>query len=173
MKTKLYKYLLYTWLLAHLLHPLMFFIDSNIIQSNQLFFSWTPASIFAFSAFGIMVSVPAAFISMLSLMILVRSDLPARLAFITWLIIVPLSAAAGGAFVMKYAVGFFDPTFIGIFIPGMMAGVAAVLIRYKQFLKLVRLVNDKSVPSYGQFFYGRKNLNDKNGMIKKKMNGAF
>ncbi|MCG2617880.1 hypothetical protein LZZ85_26500 [Terrimonas sp. NA20] len=155
MKTNLYKHLLYTWLLSHLLHPLMFFIDCQLVQSNQLFFSWEPSSIIAFSAFGILVSVPAAFISMFSLRILVRSDLPVRLSFITWLIVVPLSAAAGGAFVMKFVVGFFDPTFLGIFVPGMMAGVASVLIRYKQFAKLVRSVNDKSVPSYGQFYYGR------------------
>ncbi|MET0463725.1 MAG: hypothetical protein ABW007_11240 [Chitinophagaceae bacterium] len=155
MKTNLYKHLLYTWLLSHLLHPLMFFIDCRLVQSNQLFFSWTPASVFAFSGFGVLVSVPAAFISMFSLVILVRSELPARVAFITWLIVVPLSAAAAGAFVMKFVVGFFDPTVIGIFVPGMMAGIASVLMRYKQFAKLVRSVNDKSVPSYGQFYYGR------------------
>ena len=155
MKTNLYRHLLYTWLLAHLLHPLMFFIDCKLVQSNQLYFSWEPSSIAAFSGFGVLVSFPAALISMFSLWILVRSDLPARLSFITWLIVVPLSAAAGGAFVMKFIVGFFDPTFIGIFVPGMMAGLAAVLVRCKQFLKLLRVVNDKSVPSYGQFFYGR------------------
>jgi hypothetical protein len=155
MKTNLYRHLLNTWLLAHLLHPLMFFIDCNIVQSNQLLFSWTPSSVLAFSGFGMMVSIPAAFISMFSLMILVRADLPGRLAFITWLIIVPLSAAAGGTFVMKFIVGFFDPTFVGIFIPGMMAGTAAVLIRYKQFMKLVRTANDKNGSVYRQFFSGR------------------
>ena len=146
MRSKIYQHLLWTWVLAHLLHPLLFGIYCRIIGSDQLFFGWNHfSSVLSFTCLGIIVSMPALVISLVSLRIILFASHRPVIAFTAWLLSVLLAINIGAYFMLTMFMGFFDPSFLNIFIPGMMAALAAILIRYKQFGSLIRKVNERRI----------------------------
>lgn len=72
------------------------------------------------------------------------------IAFIVWLLTVVAAINTGAWFTLTMFMGFFNLSFLGIFIPGMIAAVVAIIIRRKQFVTLVYTVrfNQLSVQLY-------------------------
>lgn len=146
MKQTVYKHLFFTWMLAHALHPIFFGIYCSIIENNQLFFGWDHLkSLLSFTCLGIVVSMPALVISVISLRIILFASHRPAVAITAWILSVLLAINIGAYFMLMMFMGFFDFSFLNIFIPGMMAGVAAILIRYKQFVRLVHGGNERRI----------------------------
>jgi|GEM_PF-5416995 len=148
MKQTIYKHLFFTWVLAHALHPVFFGIYCSVIENNQLFFGWNHfRSLLSFTCLGIIVSMPALVISAISLRIILFASHRPVVAFTAWILSILLAINIGAYFMLTMFMGFFDFSFLNIFIPGMMAGVVGVLIRYKQFVRLVHAIDDRRMPA--------------------------
>ena len=147
MKADTFKYLFYTWMLAHLIHPLVFGIYCNLVGNGQLFFGWNHLfPVLSFTCLGILISLPALFISFISLRIILVFSLRPLMAMAAWIFAVSVSVHIGGYFMLMSFLGYVDLSFLGILVPGMIAGLAAVLLRYKQFKKLVQAGPHRFIP---------------------------
>ncbi|PZR29725.1 MAG: hypothetical protein DI535_01055 [Citrobacter freundii] len=146
MKQTIYKHLFFTWMLAHALHPVFFGICCSIVENDQLFFGWDHLkSLMSFTCLGIVVSMPALVISVISLRIILFAAHRPAVAITAWILSVLLAINIGAYFMLIMFMGFFNFSFLNIFIPGMIAAVAAILIRYKQFIRMVQGVNEKRI----------------------------
>lgn len=142
MKANFYRYLFFTWMVAHMLHPVVFGIYCSAIEGDQLFFGWNNlGSVLSFTCLGIIISMPALCLSALSLQAILRISHGPVVALVLWVIAVIASIIMAAYFTLIMFIGFFRFQFLGVFLPGMIAGVIAVLIRYKQFARLVYTVS--------------------------------
>jgi hypothetical protein len=138
----LYKHLLYTWLLAQLLHPLLFGFYCSLIEQDQLFFGWDHVKpILSFMCVGIVVSFPALLLSILALRVILFTARRPAIAFTLWMCCILAAIIIGSSFMMLFFMGYFNIIFLNIFIPGMAAGIGAVLIRRKQFIQLFCMIH--------------------------------
>lgn len=146
MKTTISKHLLYTWLLSHLLHPFLFGIYCNIIESNQLFFGWDHlASVLSFTCLGVMISMPVLIISFFVLPLIVFNARRPVFAMAAWILFILIAVSITAYVMLMGYMGYFNFSFLNIFVPGMMASVLSVLIRYKQFIRLIRSARHKAI----------------------------
>lgn len=128
MKKSIGLHVLNTWLVAHLLHPVIFIFLGLALGGSGIF----DMAIFIF-VYGIIFSLPALIFLMLVLWAILNTSIGnAGIAMITWLLF-----ALGSIMIccLIFFGGFFGEAFM-FELPALFACMAAILIRTKQFESL-------------------------------------
>jgi hypothetical protein len=117
-----------TWLLAHLLHPAVFYICNN--NESEL--------IIPMFIGGLICSIPALLLSILFIQIISMLKLNSVANLLIWaaLVFSALAINLAGVAMLLGEKDFFIKEWI-IFFPSMVAALLAILIRYRQFENLV------------------------------------
>lgn len=147
MRFKIYMHLFSSWMLAHLLHPVMtivfiFFNDpQEMIQHG---FSFGDLWILTISA--VFLSIPVLIVSLIGLRTILLSSLrDGNLAFFAWCTVVVLSLMLGGCFLILLFFGEVVPAGFKLLLPAISACMIAILLRYESFIKLFFLMRKRSV----------------------------
>lgn len=126
-----------TWLLSNLLHPLSFIIfgaikNGSLSTSGTEFFT-IGGYVFLVSLF---VSIPCLFLGWLCIKMILRSIVISdELKFITWIFLAPLLAFVE-FLILLIILDVLESDLLLYSLPGIIATVFSVLIRYPQFNKI-------------------------------------
>lgn len=138
MKKSIGLHVLNTWLLAHLLHLVIFILLGLVMGESGVF----DIAIFIF-VYGIVFSLPALVFLMLVLWAILNTSIErSGIAMITWLLF-----ALGSTMIccLLFLEGFFEEAFM-FELPSLFACMGAILIRTKQFESLFFSWRTESVP---------------------------
>ena len=128
----------YTWILANILHPVMFFLATLVMGEafgfNQNLFE----NYFLYLVYSLFISVPCLFLGWLSLYIVLATPNPDDAKFVIWLVTAPALVL----FEFLIILSLFDlielkPLLFSL--PGIAATGISILIRYPQFNKLIHI----------------------------------
>jgi len=125
----------YTWVLANLLHPVMFFLTVLVIGDSMGFNSDLVKNYFLFLTYSVCISIPCLFLGWLSLYIILITPNTDSVKFLLWLITAPALVL----FEFIIILNFFDlveKEFFLFSLPGITAIGFAIVARYQQFKKL-------------------------------------
>ena len=129
----------YTWLIANLLHPLMFlffffFRDGSF---SSLFNAETPEICLLIFIFSLLISLPALLAGWLMLGMIVLSSYTVMARFMMWLICASALVLLSFLLLSLFLDGVIDPEIISLSVPGIVAASFSICIRYKHFRKLI------------------------------------
>lgn len=130
----------YTWLLSNLLHPLLFMILSVVRKGSAGSFCSDNLIIeLSFFTASLIISLPCLLVGWLNLYLIISSPYSGNSKFLIWVITAPLLVFLEFLFILVIS-DFLEIEFLVFSIPGMVAVMIAILIRYKQFRKLSHLL---------------------------------
>ena len=130
MKVNIALHVFLTWLVAHLLHPLLFVISAGMLGDNE-----AVELVMLVFFYGILFSIPALFAGMLVVFMIVR--LPVKntgLAAVLWLLSATGSILGCGYFLLMGG-SIFGDGFLFI-LPAILSCLIAILVRINQFERL-------------------------------------
>lgn len=134
MKISLSLYILNTWLVTNLLHPVA--ILAWVMMSGHFPDRDVLAIMWIMSTWGLACSVPGLLVARIALWCVFHLRVPTPvLAFITWIFIGSICVVACG-FVLMLFLGAFEIELLEFVLPAIVAFICAVLIRYQQFIRL-------------------------------------
>lgn len=130
-------YVVNTWMLAVLIHPVLFTVGFFILEGELpilLFFYTLPM--------GLLFSIPAFLLSLLIYTPLKNADIGSRIKFIIWSLL-SLSTIPVGFYLfcaLFFGLELFSDLII-VIIPGCVSALLSILIRNKQFFQLLKQQN--------------------------------
>lgn len=128
-------YLFYTWLLANLLHPLIIWTGLHFTHSD-LAETINAGSVVIGFGISCLLSIPVLILASLGLKIIVSAKQELFASLFVWIITV------AGSIIFEVLVSMvlftsLEVSVLSLFIPAMIASAIAILIRHKQFSKLI------------------------------------
>lgn len=126
----------YTWVLANLIHPVMFFLATLIVGDASGFNQNLFESYFLYLVYSFCISFPCLFLGWLSLYIILVTPGSDDVKFFLWLVTAP----AVILFEFLVILVLFDLIKLEILlfsVPGIAAIGVSILVRYQQFKKLI------------------------------------
>ena len=133
----------YTWLLANLLHPLIFFLAALIMREAPGFDQNLFEIFYLLLFYSFCFSLPCLLLGWLCLYLIICSPYSDDAKFILWLV------TAASLIILEFLVILFigdltDLALLLFSLPGVAALSASILIRYKQFKKLIHIPKIKN-----------------------------
>lgn len=128
---KMFVHTIHTWLVAHLVHPVIFVIYFLLLNDAEGI-NWG-AGFFFIPVFALFASIPSLFITWLLLYVLTNTNLSAIEKFIAWMIsvvVVIFINFAGLRILFEAGPG---KGIDNLLVPPIIAAILSTLIRYKQF----------------------------------------
>jgi len=126
----------YTWVVANLLHPIIFFLAELIVGETIGFDFNLVAGYLLFLTYSVGISFPCLFLGWLSLYIILMTPNTDTAKFLLWLIAAP-ALILFEVIVILCLVGSVEKELFLISLPGIAATGVAIGIRYPQFRKLI------------------------------------
>lgn len=126
----------YTWVLANLLHPVMFFIATLVIGETIEFNFDLVKIYFLFLTYSVGISFPSLFLGWLSLYIILITPNTDTAKFLLWLITAP-ALILFEFIVILCLFGLVEKEIFLFSLPGITATGVAIAVRYPQFRKLI------------------------------------
>ena len=130
---KMFVHTINTWLVAHLLHPVVFVL--YFLFFNDPEYNWT-AGLFFISIFSFFASIPSLFIAWFLQYVITNANFSLLEKYIAWMIAVVVAIVFNflGLEIM-FGVGIREEIF-EILPPSIIAAILSVLVRQKQFFGL-------------------------------------
>jgi hypothetical protein len=126
----------YTWILANILHPVMFFLATFVMGEasglNQNLFE----SYFLYLIYSFFISIPCLFLGWLSLFVILVTPNTDDAKFVLWLVTAP-ALIIFEFLVILVLLDSIDMEVLLFSLPGIVATGVSVLVRYQQFRKLI------------------------------------
>jgi hypothetical protein len=142
-----------TWVLAQLLHPFVMMILS-VLHKSETYLAWSQSleAVLFIMFWGVVLSIPSFFIAMLGLRVVTSasmSGLSPVLLYALWILVSVSSVCAGGCLISLVILGTIDSFFLGLLIPGSVAAGVAVLLRFRQFFRLLAIARERQLNENG------------------------
>ena len=130
---KMFVHTINTWLVAHLLHPIVFVLYFLFFDDPE--YNWY-AGIFFITVFSFFASIPSLFIAWFLQYVIANSNFSLSEKYIAWMITVVVAIVFNflGLEIM-FGIGIREEIF-EILPPSIIAAILAVLVRHKQFFVL-------------------------------------
>jgi hypothetical protein len=121
-----------TWMLAQLLHPIIFYAYFSIVLKESL----DPGALVSLLVGASIIAAPSLFISFLFLRLIAGKKMPTPLSLFTWVVVALVSIVLNIAlFLLLFKSSIIDIPFDYI-LPAFIAALVAILIRLPLFIKL-------------------------------------
>ena len=134
---KVFNHVFNTWMLAQLLHPIIFFAYFSIFLNDPL----EPAALISLLVGAFIVPAPSLFISFLLLRSVAGKRIPASLSFALWIFITIISIVLNIVLFVFLLRGDLSDIPFNFIIPAFIAALLSVTIRLPLFLRLIAEVN--------------------------------
>lgn len=125
----------YTWILANMLHPVMFFLATFVMGEASGFNQNLFESYFLCLVYSFFISIPCLFLGWLSLFIILVTPNPDDAKFVLWLVTAPVLIIFE-FLVILILLDSMELKVLLFSLPGIVATGVSVLVRYQQFRKL-------------------------------------
>jgi hypothetical protein len=130
---KVFNHVLNTWILAQVLHPVIFFTYFSVFLNDPVY----PGALISLLVGAVILSAPSLFISYLLLRTITGKSIPITLSCFIWIFISFLSIILNiGLFVFLLKGNLFDIP-LHFVIPAFIAALFSISIRLPLFLKLI------------------------------------
>jgi hypothetical protein len=134
----MFLHIFYTWLLANLLHPVMFFLAALIMREAPGFDQNLFEIVLLLLAYSLCLSAPCLLLGWLCLYLIICSPYSGDARFVLWLVSAVLLIVLEFLFILL-AGDILDLEFLLYSLPGVAAVGTSILIRYRQFKKLIHI----------------------------------
>jgi hypothetical protein len=139
---KMFTHTINTWLVAHLLHPIIIIIYS-LLQIAAGENNYWGGAFFFIAIFSFFASIPSFFMSWLLQYALANSNLSSIEKFIAWIISVVVAIFLNFAALKSMFGAYMGEKIDEIMVPPIIAAILSILIRHKQFFSFQ--LNYKSI----------------------------
>ena len=130
---KMFVHTINTWLVAHLLHPIVFVIYFLLIVDPE--YNWI-AGLFFIAVFSFFASIPSLFIAWFLQYVITNAIFSLMEKYIAWMISV-VATIVLNFLALEFLLGIgIEEEMYEILPPSILAAVLAVLVRHKQFFAL-------------------------------------
>lgn len=131
----MFVHVLFTWLLAHLLHPLVLAVQIYLMDGGGSFAVDLMGFSLFIAGFGVIVSLPALLISWLVFSMIVQSGLPTQFNLVVWLLASSTIVMFTFVVVMR-SYDLLERDLFPLVISPLVATCLSIIIRINQFLKI-------------------------------------